>query len=82
MYKEFNKYKTGKTRPANRAVIVDECTFSFVVNETEYESGMGTLIDDFIAHKTKPFWKRRYSHRSVTKKYIEILNNITIRVYL
>lgn len=44
----------------------------------EYVANLGDLMNDFIDHKNKPFWKRRYYHNHLTKLYIEMLNQIQI----
>lgn len=46
--------------------------------ESEYVADFGELLNDFIEHKNKPFWRRTYYHKHLTKLYIKFLNNITL----
>jgi len=63
MYKELEKYKTGGQ-----------------INKhyDEYKADLGDLLNDFIKHKSKPFWKRNYYHNHLTDIYIDMLNKFTI----
>ena len=63
MYKELEKYKTGEK-----------------INKhyDEYKADLGDLLNDFIKHKSKPFWKRNYYHDHLTNIYIDMLNKFTI----
>ena len=79
MYKELNKYKTKNERPCNFAEIhLNPNNTIFTYQESEYVAGFGDLINDFIEHKNKPFWRRKYNHNHMTKLYIQMLNEITI----
>lgn len=42
----------------------------------EYVIPIDSLINDFIEHKNKFWWKRKYYHNELTKLYIEILNRL------
>jgi hypothetical protein len=76
MYKELDKYKTGNKVPAFLDVVNNGDSVS--VNLDEYKAGLGDLVNDFIEHKTKPFWKRRYYHNHLTELYLQMLNKISI----
>lgn len=69
MYKELEKYKT------NNEFIEKGLTFQ------EYKADYGTLLNDFIEHKNKWFWERKYYHNHLSELYIKMLNNITIQHY-
>jgi UDP-glucose 4-epimerase len=51
---------------------------SLTVNLDEYTADLGDLLNDFIEHKTKPFWKRKYYHKHLTKLYLQMLNKVSI----
>lgn len=76
MYKELEKYRTGKKVPTICNVINNGG--SLTVNLDEYTADLGDLLNDFIEHKTKPFWKRKYYHKHLTKLYLQMLNKISI----
>lgn len=79
MYKELEKYKTGKKSSSIIAVLPDGQEIRIPSNE--YEAKLGDLINDFIEHKTKPFWKRKISHNHQTEMYLRMLNEISIINY-
>ena len=54
MYKELEKYKTGKKVPT---IYKFPNNSSYVMHDEEYVAELGDLMNDFIEHKTKPFWK-------------------------
>ncbi len=77
MYKELDKYKTGK-KEKRTFVFPDKQTSEFYVDI--YNFPLGELIHDFIEHEKKPRWKRRYYHTHLTEMYKEILNNTIFRM--
>lgn len=36
----------------------------------EYRIPIGSLINDFIEHKSKPWWKRKWYHNRLTEIYV------------
>lgn len=76
MYKELEKYKTHNKIPTVYSVTnsQDEIT----INLDEYKASLGDLINDFIDHKTKPFWRRTYYHNHLTKLYLKMLNQVSV----
>ena len=75
MYKELEKFKTGKKIPTIYKFPDNTCC---TINDNEYIAGLGDLINDFIEHKTKPFWKRKYYHKHLTELYLQMLNKINL----
>lgn len=75
MYTELEKFLTNekvecvKISPDNRKI---------KVYRGRYEAPLGELMADFIYHQTKPFWKRKYYHKHLTKIYKDMLNAIII----
>lgn len=83
MYKELKKYRTDKQRPCNYAEVnanpnSNVMTATFTYQESEYVAEFGELLNDFIEHKRKPFWRKKYYHDHLTKLYIKMLNKMTI----
>lgn len=76
MYEELNKYKTGKKMDAI-GVFPDKQEINIKLDE--YEANLGDLINDFIEHKNKLFWKRKYYHKHLSELYIKMLNKIQIK---
>lgn len=74
MYKELEKYKTGGQINKYR---IDYGT-SQIIPLDEYKADLGDLLNDFIEHKTKPFWRRKYYHKHLTEMYLDMLNQLTI----
>ena len=81
MYKELKKYKTGKKIDAI-GVIVNHNNMEIDIKLDEYEYKLGDLMNDFISHKNKPFWKRKYYHNHLTEIYIKMLNQVTLKTGL
>ena len=81
MYKELDKYKTGKKVDAI-GVIVNHGNKEIAIKLDEYECELGDLMNDFINHKNKPFWRRKYYHSHLTDLYIKMLNQIKIKTGL
>lgn len=78
MYEELEKYKTnGKIEV--RCVFPYKTETNTHIKLDEYEAGLGDLIEDFIVHKNKPFWKRKYYHDHLTKLYKKMLNKFVIK---
>jgi hypothetical protein len=80
MYKELEKYKTGKKVPFICELITDGS--EVVIHHNEYIVGLGDLMNDFIEHKTTPFWERKYYHNHLTELYLKILNEVNIKINL
>lgn len=75
MYKELEKYKTGeKINITGRGIYGS----LLIMPTDEYKADLGDLLNDFIEHKTKPFWKRKYYHNHLTEVYLDMLNKLTI----
>ena len=75
MYRELDKYKTGK-KVNGIGVLPDKQEMT--IKYDQYEFGLGNLMNDFINHKSKPFWKRKNYHNHLTELYIEFLNSVNI----
>lgn len=74
-YNELKKYLTGKM------IEVPTITNTIGLEKRdgiglfpEYLIPIGALINDFIEHKNKSWWKRKWYHDRLTGIYIEILN--------
>ena len=75
-YKELWKYLTGKTieiptRRFNGIKVIEEIGLF-----PEYKIPIGSLINDFIEHKSKSWWKRKWYHDRLTEIYVDILNRL------
>jgi hypothetical protein len=83
MYKELDKYRTGQ-KIKSKATLSKIGGGSELVEweYDEYRAQMGDLIEDFIKHKTKPFWMRKINHSHVTKLYKNFLNEVEISIGL
>jgi hypothetical protein len=76
MYKELEKYKTGRVQPDyTLGTSEGNC---FTIKSEEYKIPLGSILNDFIEHKNKPFWKRKYYHNHLTELYIKFLNQLTL----
>lgn len=75
MYKELQKYKTGGQINITGSGINGS---PLLIPTDEYKADLGDLLNDFIEHKTKPFWRRKYYHKHLTKMYLDMLNKLTI----
>ena len=75
MYKELDKYKTGKKVNAT-GILPDKQEIK--IKQNGYEFGLGDLVNDYIEHKRTPWYKRKYYHGHLTKIYINTLNIVTI----
>ena len=77
MYKELEKYRTeGKLKCQSEIFNSKE---NIILILDEYEANLGDLLNDFIEHKQKPFWKRKNYHEHLTELYIKMLNKVTIK---
>ena len=47
----------------------------------EYKIPIGSLINDFIEHKSKSWWKRKWYHDRLTEIYVDILNRLGVVSY-
>jgi len=74
MIKEFEKYKTGKKHVRPVQYLGDTQSITYY----QYEFPLGDLINDYIKHIKKPFWRRGVLHDFTTKKYLEVLNIVKI----
>lgn len=75
MYKELKKFATGE-KSDGIVVLTDKQEIK--VTYDKYQANLGDLIDDFIEHKTKPFWKRKHYHGHLTRIYKDMLNKINV----
>jgi hypothetical protein len=75
MYKELEKYATGKIIPG---VGILQDRQEIKINLAQYDFYLGDLMEDFIKHQTKPFWKRKYYHEHLSKLYKQVLNKIEL----
>lgn len=76
MYKELEKFAAGK-KIEGIGVLLNKQKIKIYYNE--YVANLGDLMEDFIKHQSKPFWKRKYYHNHLTKIYKDMLNKIEIR---
>lgn len=76
MYKELEKYKTNK-KVESIGVLPDKTEIKIYLNE--YVFGLGDLIDDYIEHKNKSIFKRKYYHSHLTRIYKKMLNTVLIK---
>lgn len=76
MYKELEKYKTGDKIKTIGVLPDGQETKIFL---DEYAVNLGDLINDFVEHKNKSWWKRKYYHNHLTELYIKMMNKIEIR---
>lgn len=80
MYKELNKYKTGKKINGQARKIKLDGTIMLVEHKyDEYHFTLGELMQDFIKHQTKPFWRRKFYHSHLTKIYRRVLDEIEFK---
>jgi hypothetical protein len=76
MYKELEKYATGnKLEGVNKLPDGQEIKIYY----DEYVANLGDLMEDFIKHQNKPFWKRKYYHEHLTQIYKDMLNKVKIK---
>ncbi len=47
-----------------------------------YKGNLGDIIQDFIQHERKPWWKRRGDHRLISEKFKAMLNQYGVDVVL
>ena len=76
MYKELEKFATGE-KVEGIGVLPDKQEIK--IHYDEYMVNLVDLMEDFIKHQTKPFWKKKYYHNHLTKLYKDILNKIQIK---
>lgn len=81
MYEELKKYKTNK-KITVQCDFPEQTEINTYIDLDEYRAGVGDLIEDFIIHKNKPFWKRKYYHNHLTKSYKKMLNRFIVTVGL
>ena len=83
MYKELDKYKTGNKIPKEVNLTKAGCTdITWTIETDEYKFEMGSLLNDFIEHKNKSFFKRKYYHDHLTDIYVKVLNQIILTTYI
>ena len=75
MYKELEKYKTGEKIDADGILANKQ---KVIIKLDVYKANLGDLMQDFIKHQTKPWWRRKYYHNHLTKLYLCMLNHIEI----
>lgn len=77
MYKEFDKYKTGEKVNVVGVIVNTEPKQEINLLRDGYRMTLGDIINDFIDHKNKPWYKRdKLTHDMITKKYIKLLEDI------
>jgi len=76
MYKESPKFPTWE-KIEGIGVLPDKQEIKIYYNE--YVANLGDLMEDFIKHQSKPFWKRNYYHIYLSKIYKDMLNKIELR---
>lgn len=76
MYKELEKYKTGK-KVEGVGVLPDKQEIKIYYDG--YQFGLGDLMNDFIKHNNKPFWKKKHYHNHLTEMYVKLLNEVTVK---
>lgn len=76
-YKELWKYLTG------RMIEIPTTTNTIGGGKREgiglfpeYKIPVGSIINDFIEHKNKSWWKRKWYHDRLTEIYVQILNHL------
>jgi len=77
MYKEIEKYRTGK-KVKGTGVIVNMDNREIELDLDEYKFLLGDLIMDFHKHMSKPRWRRNFYHKRLTKIYKGALNSISL----
>lgn len=86
MYKELDKYKTGNKIPKDVKIKCSEYSscpdVTCTIETDEYCFEMGSLLNDFLEHKNKSFFKRKYYHDHLTDIYVRVLNQITLTTYI
>lgn len=78
MVLEFEKWKTGKKVKGKADLVSTQGSKEIDWEYDMYEAPLGDLITDYINHINKPWWKRKYNHNFITKKYLEWLNNVKL----
>ena len=78
MYKELDKYKTGKRVEWS----IGDKTETTKYYKDGYNAPLGDLINDFIEHKNKPRRKRKTYHAHLTKLYKTMLNSRSVNCSL
>jgi len=76
-YKELWKYLTGHMIevPTSCRLLNGEVKEGIGLFP-EYKILIGSLINDFIEHKNKYWWRRKWYHKRLTEIYVQILNNL------
>ncbi len=78
MYKELEKYKTGKKVPTPGIVVNVSPQREVTIDLDEYCFPLGNVLNDFMKHQNYKFWKKlkygSWYYDSLTKAYVEILN--------
>ena len=75
MYKELEKYKTGK-KVKTIGVLPNKQEVD--INLEEYSFAVGDLVEDLIQHNKIYFWKKKYYHNHLRRIYVDTLNEIKI----
>jgi len=78
MYKEIEKYKTGDKTNMTSNFTLNGTVVKYPTELDEYDFELGDLLFDFSKHINKPWWRRKYYHKHLTKTYLSILNQVWI----
>lgn len=79
MYKELDKYKTGKKIPVPATIHhLNGTKEEIIYHADEYQFKLGDLLNDFIIHKNRSwvwkYWHGKYKYNDLTKIYVKWLN--------
>lgn len=83
MYRELKKYKTGDKIKGTAKLVKFEGGYKIIDYEyDEYRGKLGDIIEDFIKHEKKPWWRRGIEHDHVRRLYKKFLNEVEITIGL
>jgi len=78
LFPVFNKYKTGKRVPGTGILPNQK---EVTINLDCYEFPLGYVMDDYLNHMAKKWWRRDSTHKQLTRTYVLLLNFImTIKI--
>jgi len=80
-YDELRKYLTGRQIEVPTSCQSYSPPLEGIGLFPEYKIPIGSLINDFIEHKSKSWWKRKWYHDRLTEIYVDILNRLGIVSY-
>lgn len=80
MYKELDKYKTGKKIPVPAVIHhLNGSKEETIYQADEYQFKFGDLLNDFIVHKNRSwiwkYWHGIWKYNDLTRIYTKWLNN-------